>query len=431
MDMKIYKSYNHKILSENEKIIDFSKVNKQNLRNFYDRHNTNTSFVINNKRNNYTEKKHSRKLNGCISYSQLSSKYNTEYEFAINYDKSNKISSTSIKKHYPKEWQDCLIYYDLHFISYLFIQFLEYECDQLIKLTNGKHKINIIYSSKITTDKNVDDVIFHVLNIVEWLIDTYKKDHKLILNILLAPMEKSFNNTLNDTLYNMYDWSKWTQDIPNNGINPMNINTGVSWKTNKENYVTLFRSDELFKVLIHELIHNLDLDIKCNLCEHIVQKDIHFHVGNTNSYPILYNEAYVEYNALLLWNYYLVKHYNNNEIDHFVLFNHMIDREIINGAINCKKIFDYYGISDLKIFSSHNNINQYTNAFSYIFIKYLLLINCYDFNIDTQKNQITKSTDLNYKLKQIMENINDYNYLFNIQTNCKKLRLSIYNFKGI
>ena len=444
MDMNIYKSYNHDILSINEEIIDFSNFNEQNLNDFYKNHLIDNLSLCQ-KKQKYDIKKYSRKPEGNILYETYLAQQNKnknqidEYKFAIEYENNiiQKSTSNDIKKCYPNDWQDCLIYYDLHFISYIFIQFLEHECDQLIKLSNGKHKINIIYSSKITTEQNVDNVIYHILNILEWLIDKYKKDHNLTLNILLAPMEKSFNNVLSNTLYDLYDWAKWTQNLPNQGIRSININTGVSWNNNNNNNITLFRSDELFKVLIHELIHNLDLDFKCNICEHIAQKDIHFYVGDKESYPLLYNEGYVEYNALLLWNFYLVKYYNesnnNKTIDGRLLFHHMITREIINSAINCKKIFDYYEIKDLNIFSDYNNIKQYTNAFSYIFIKYLLLINSYSFDIDTGKNEINKSMNLNSKLKQIMDNIKDYNYLFDIQNginnNCKKLKLSIYNFK--
>lgn len=433
MAMKIFKSYNHKILSENQQLIDFCNVNNLILETFYDNH-LFDPLNFTNKKSNYKIKKYNREPIGSILYDKVGCKqYSDEYQL-INTIEKNKslltINMDNVKKYYPSEWRNCLPYYDISFMSYIFIQFLEYECDKLIKLSNEKHKINIIYSSKISTDKNVDDVIYHVLNIVEWLINKYKPDHNLVLNILLTPMEKTYSSELKKDLYELYEWAKWTKDIPCDGLKPFNINTGVSWLNN----IIIFRSDELFKVLIHELLHNLKLDINCSTCNHVVNNNLNFNVGNENSYPVLYNEAYVEYNAIFLWIFYLTQYYNDETMNKKKLFCHMICREIINGAINCKKLFDYYKITDFEIFKDPNDIVQYTNAFSYIFIKYLMLINTYppDIRISYDNEKNTRSVKLNQMLKTVFDQIHHYNYLFNINTikNCNKLKLSLYNIKS-
>jgi hypothetical protein len=434
MAMEIFKSYNHKILSTNQKLMNFDNVDELFLQQFYSDH-LDSNLTFSGKKHKYSINQFSRELNGNILFDKICcEQFDSELEFIEQYEKSGKLNTSivnKVKKYYPVEWRECLIYYQTSFMSYIFIQFLEHECDQLIKLTNGNFKINIIYSSKISTEKNINDVIYHVLNIVEWLIVKYKKDHKLTLTILLTPMEKTFSVQLKDLFYDTYEWAHWTKKIMDDGIKPFHINTGVSSKFNDANNIILYRTDELFKVLIHELLHNLSLDAYCPLCEDIIGNELNFNVGDDDSYPVLYNEGYTEYCALMLWNFYLTQYYENNDVNKYMLFRHMIYREIINGAINCKKLFNYYQITNFDVFLTENNIVQYTNAFSYIFIKYLLLVNTYQ--IDFSDNKHSKAQLLNKKLKEIFNHINDYNYLFDIiiDKKCNKLKLSIYNFKGL
>ena len=99
----------------------------------------------------------------------------------------------------------------------------------------------------------------------------------------------------------------FTQLMKNDIIRPFNINTGVSYAGT--HHIILYRLDELFKVLIHECIHSFKYDFqdktKCNNqnCDSYIKKNVNFVLKDT--YPILYNEAYTEYLAIICWNYYL------------------------------------------------------------------------------------------------------------------------------
>ena len=57
-------------------------------------------------------------------------------------------------------------------------------------------------------------------------------------------------------------------------------------------------------------------------------------------------------------------------------FIHTISREKINSAIMCKKLLDYYNISDMKIFNSglRSRLEKVTNNYHKKFIKILLFI---------------------------------------------------------
>jgi hypothetical protein len=431
--MEIKKIYSHKILSDNKKIIPDTKISKF-IKTFYDEceYNKPVDFLQNN--NNYSKKCYDRIPNGSILFDKVSKDkygYGSELDFILSNMNSHtdKKLSNKLKKYFTKDWHDCLIFYDLSFMSYLFLQFFEYECDKLIKLSNGKHKINIIYSSKITSNDEINNIIFHILKILNWLTNKYNKDHEILLNILLSPFEKSYCNKLNDKWYEMYDWANWTKDIKVDGLGPININTGVSWKYQGNNTITLFRTDEIFKVLIHELIHNLNLDFhNCDTCEELMAQCVTLHIGDDISYPVIYNEAYVEYFAILLWNHYLASYYvsgGSTIVDKYKLYCHMIKNEITNSAIQCKKLFDYYNIKSFEIFSNNNNIKQYTNAFSYVFIKYILLVN--QMNLQLKELHTVDALKFNQQIKSMITDLSMYNYLFDVITDKScKLKLSIY-----
>jgi hypothetical protein len=426
--MEIKKIYSHKILSENKKKIPETKISEFVKQFYIDCENNNPINFLHHECK-YTKKCYDRTTNGSILFDKvLKNNYKSELEFVLDYKEGIQFSS-KVKKYFPKDWHDCLIYYDLSFMSYLFLQFFEHECDKLIKLSNGKHKINIIYSSKITNLEEINKIIYHILNILNWLLTKYNKDHEILLNILLSPFEKSYCNILNEKWYELYGWSHWTKNYNVNGLGPININTGVSWSHNGINTITLFRIDEIYKVLIHELIHNLNLDFHtCHICEKIMTQCVQLYVGNQHSYPIIYNEAYVEYFALLLWNYYLASYYMLNSpfiFNKYNLYCHMIKNEIVNSAIQCKKLFDYYDIKSFEIFLNENNIKQYTNAFSYVFIKYILLVN--QMNLKLNELDMIDALKFNQLIKDMTRDLSIYNYLFNIvvDKSCK-LKLSIY-----
>lgn len=439
--MNISKSYNHKILNDNRQIVDFNSFDPNFIYDIYDNLHNHQIFFID-KITNYNVQIFNRDTvhTKQLLYRKIHiNKFKSEYEFAIFHDEiNNTVNKCShlLSEYYPNDWQDCLIYYDLKFVSYLFIQFMENECDKLMKISNDKHNINIMYSSKITNDAKISSIVYHILNIVEWMTNKYRPDHKLTLNIMLSPIKKTYYNTYDENFYNFYDWACWTKLISDDSIKPININSGVSLNYDG-NHIILFREDEIYKVLIHELIHNIGIDMNehvCNnLCEKTINQNVNFNVGNSQSYPIIYNEAYVEYHAILLWNYYLVCYFCNDISNRQfnekkkLLYLHMITQEIINSAIQCKKLFDYYKITSFDIFKNENNIIQYTNAFSYIFIKYLLLINNY--RIHTNPDNYIKNAFLyNTSLQKWIMNMENYNYLFDIiTTKNSRLNLSLYN----
>ena len=355
--------------------------------------------------------------------------YKDHFDFCNKYENSEiTIDINKIKKYYSKPWHIFLNLYDVSFLSYPILQFFENECDKYMQFKNSEYTINIIYCSSDTSMEKINNIIYHIYNILNWLkkLSPIKKEH-LILDIILCPFEKSLSYQFSKEVYNRYEWLKWTKLMKDDIIRPFNINTGVSY-TGKH-HIILYRLDELFKVLIHECIHSFKYDFQdrkeCNNqnCDSYIKKNVNFLLKDT--YPILYNEAYTEYLAIICWNYYLTSYYFQNNIykldNKFKLFNHMIVRETINSALECCKLFKFYKINDLKILNRENNISQYTNAFSYIFLKYIFLINI----VSIFENK--SALELNTLLTKEFNDIQKYNYLiFDIEYN-NKINLSLYS----
>jgi hypothetical protein len=320
-------------------------------------------------------------------------------------------------------------------MPFIALQFAENQCDKFIKFVSNDYKyiINIFYSSSITSEKDINNIMNHIYRILNWIIKIGNANViKLKLDIILCPFKKTFTYKLSENEYAKYPWLSWTKHMKDDGIRPFNINTGLSYVD--RHHIVIFRLDELFKVLLHECIHSLKYDFNdakdCNKsdCETMLNKDVKLKIGLINSYPVLSNEAYTEYMAILCWNYYLASYYvrtSPNIINNkFELFYNMVSKELVNSAIMCNKLFVYYNITDLSILNKQNYIEQHTNAFSYILIKYILLFGMV--NILDHKS----ANEVNDVLKRAFNNIHDYDYLLNICNDEHRiLQLSLFHLE--
>ena len=157
-----------------------------------------------------------------------------------------------------------------------------------------------------------------------------------------------------------------------------NVNSGLSYLNN----IVIFRREEMLKLLIHELIHALDID---NKYETIQDKKKILELYNINNTNFLVNESYVETWAVII-NIFLVLHekkmYKTKE-EGFILFRKYIKKEIIHSFQQCSKLCKFYNIDDFnKIYRRNKNTIKYTdgvNTFSYHIIKTINLNNINNF----------------------------------------------------
>ena len=145
-------------------------------------------------------------------------------------------------------------------------------------------------------------------------------------------------------------------------LTSININSGLSY----ENNIIIYRKEELLKVLVHEIIHILDIDIKYeddNYKKKILDKLC------VNS--LLINESYVETWANIL-NIYLILIEKNGVVTNEEYIKKFIEEKKFSIS-QCCKIIMYFKI-DLSKNNCVKKIFDTTNILSYILLKTYNLI---------------------------------------------------------
>lgn len=261
---------------------------------------------------------------------------------------------------------------------------LDYETNNLFykKIEHNSHNI---YLYEIAEDSiNLDLVIF-IINFMESLAQKFNIKYNPIKLLLFMSSEKKLKSKL-DFL----------------GAN--NINSGSTYYNMR---VFLWRKEEVYKVLVHELLHYFGFDRK--LFEKILK------INHTNKYCIegedRESEAYTESFALIIHTYIVSKLLN---MSFFYLINHEINFSIFQ----CKKIMAFFNITDINsILESNkcsNPIVQTTSVFSYFFLKTALLLNLkslMDYIINNNHDNFNKLKEesFNEKYVNIINKANIYN----------------------
>lgn len=264
--------------------------------------------------------------------------------------------------------------YKNSFISIEIIKWIEESCSNYYLISWNNIKIHLINDQEISKE-----LIDHIVTITKWLllIKSTSPTFKLEIYIFLSDEKKKTPSKC----------SKKTCPL-----NRSHINSGVSWHTK---WIQIYRKEELLKVLIHELIHYLNLDIQ-EYSDQLDEQCSHIKM-HKESIEILVNESYTELLAIYLHTLYIAKYISNisREINIKEIFweLYMNEEKFIIYQIN--KIFNNYKIPDITFFQSSNDFIQHTNVISYYIIKYLLFIN-------------TKYFISNYKSITIIFNIISY-----------------------
>jgi hypothetical protein len=143
---------------------------------------------------------------------------------------------------------------------------------------------------------------------------------------------------------------------PKESLDVEEINSATTFHS-PHNFVSIFRREEAPKVLIHELAHFFELDLRLRSTDFGYTKRFKLRV------PCLLCETYCEVVAFLL-NVEYVSLSTGRDI------NELFIMERAFSAIQVKKIMDFFTINDINEF---NKIRSNTNVFTYYILKTALL----------------------------------------------------------
>ena len=287
----------------------------------------------------------------------INSNFNNELEFFIWVRNTN--SMLNIKRYISPDYNDILfnssndrqelhkMMYDDIFISIDVIKHCESEN---LKYTVYKNTNTEIYIYTPEADDNPD------INKIMEIIQFYRKltNHDKYVKLVI-----------------FYGNQKKLLPPKNHFICSDNINSGCT--INKE-IIHIWRKEEFYKVLIHELIHLFGIDFYIN--DLIYNKiNEHFESAIKIDGTDKINESYTETLAICIHSVFYEKHHS------YMTFNQIYSYELLFTYFQISKIFSNFDFDECNILFSRNSkrvIKQNTSMVSYYIIKCMFLNNLSD-----------------------------------------------------
>ena len=239
-----------------------------------------------------------------------------------------------------------------------------------------------VYLNIHCKDENIDELLYHILEILKFMmsIDDNKRSFKL--HIYLTDYKKSLSRGI---------------------YTPEGVNSG---STDRNHSIVIWRKEDILKVLIHEIIHLLGFDNLEDTDDIIDHYNKKYNLGNKklNIY-----EAYTEIWALLIHSYYLA----------------WVTQKTLTTKISVKELFlDYVLIEKywcnelggklLGFFKIGEDVDKRTNTTSYYIIKTEILNDLKGFL------ELCKNPKLSIKIN---DNVRFLDYLKNL-SKIKKIKSS-------
>jgi hypothetical protein len=171
--------------------------------------------------------------------------------------------------------------------------------------------------------------------------------------------------------------SKYTKQLPmvkGDVCGPDNINSGVTtyyYDKHINNKTMVFRKEEMKKLVLHELIHNLGYDFVTLT----ITFNAHLYFNISPHQKITINEAYTESIACII--NCMISSYEINHRKNFKLFSDFLVYEMTFSLFQTAKILLHYGFDSaedfIRPYNKSDKFKQNTSVFSYFFVKTGLL----------------------------------------------------------
>tara|TARA_B100000795_G_scaffold269881_1_gene260878 strand:+ start:803 stop:2047 length:1245 start_codon:yes stop_codon:yes gene_type:complete len=286
----------------------------------------------------------------------------------------------------------------------------------VIKIGSILFTINIFLLNKNVSITAMKIRIIRLLFFISIFI-TNRKIVSLEINIILTDLKKELPSN------------------PNEVLGSFNVNTGITWACKREGEILVYREEEWFKVLIHELFHSLcfdfsDLNINKSMKNEITKmffiKHSYFSITET------YCEFWANIINSILISYNITDNYKDF-ISYFQMFNTM---EKYFSIFQCIKVLDHMNLnydiitSDKNVFRklSIQNYKEKTNVLGYYILKMVWLFHSnemLDFFAKNNENNIInsgknydylllliKKTAVLYKKNKLLDSIKEMTSLF-------------------
>lgn len=273
---------------------------------------------------------------------------------------------------------------ELNILDYL-LNKLDFIHSYTITYMNIQINLNIYSKTKTISKKILNEIIDRIL-----ILCLYKSTNiklKINIDIFMTPFKKKI--TKNTKI-----------------LTSCEINSGFT----SHNYkICIYRKEELNKVLVHELIHYLELDLN-----EVEFTDFYKHFNISPSNEIQLNEAYTEILALVFNSIIISKTVSECK--------KILNSELKFSLYQVGKILNIYKfVNALDFFQPNNNnkFNQTTSVFSYFIVKTILLFNLNTFLELYYKQKINK-----YNFKKIVLSNIDYELIKIIDVFIKYIRMN-------
>lgn len=273
-------------------------------------------------------------------------------------------------------------------------------------IDNNKQE-QISYSTKLnnrqirvvfTTFKNITQSELKKMN--KWIERIYS-----LIYFLSTLSRKKCSKSLTIYLY-MTDFKKTTPFSSSETLGPGNVNTGLTRRCAIDNEVIIYRQEEWFKVLIHELIHSFGLDFHSSDDE---RKELNAIFNVKSEY--IFEEAYAETWSRIL-NCVICSFHALNDIknsDDFLLsLNFTLQLERIYSLYQCDKILRLMNLQFKDVLKKNKQASHFreeTNVFCYYVLGGILMNNYGHFIkwcVMNNKNNNSKSQNKKHNMIQFV-----------------------------
>lgn len=362
------------------------------------------------------------KMHNRLDSSLLKKLYSEQLMISDNMRKSNiTISKTIIP--YMKDNVSDLFYHVPELIKNSIEMSTTYILLYTTRLNNCLVKLNFYITDKDCINLSKFDAKSNkIIKLVYFLLSySNSKPNEINLHLYLTDHVKQYG----DNIY----------------LNKINCNTAMTYSCQTNIEIVIYRNEEYFKVLIHELFHALCLDFSSFPCDTLKNKINELFPINQKNLPF---EAYTEFWANIINCLFFAMRGSKNYDLFERKMNMCVSNEILFSVFQMIKILNNMGLSYEQIMSKPNTYNEYTNVFSYYILKTILLFNVNDFmnwcnmnnlnlfefrKTDEKIEKLSKFIERKYREKKFLnfiskikkENIKD-------DLLSKTLRMTIYDF---